>query len=218
MSLAKSGPIRAALPPEAAITLESSKGAADEPKPSPLARQINEQGQLPGKTKIGGNLLEAFDQLNLVAEIAAALLGFIAVFLALSKTDGRFSESDRHFVQALVTTSALAIIFSLAPRSISLFTTDAKAWYAATILAITIGSLNMLLAARQQLRMSRDQAVQIQWVWHWVAWTFAVSGGTLWVLALFDTANIAAYYVGGVSLMIPLCLWVFIGVVFRRFF
>jgi len=44
----------------------------------------------------------AFDQLDLVAEIAAALLGFIAVFLALSKSDGRFSESDRHFIQALV--------------------------------------------------------------------------------------------------------------------
>jgi hypothetical protein len=162
--------------------------------------------------------LEAFDQLDLVAEIAATLLGFIAVFLALSKTDGRFAESDRHFIQAFVTTAALAIILSLAPRALSLFTGDANVWYSATILALTIGSLNMLLAARQQLRMSRDQAVQIHWVWHWVAWAFAVSGGALWVLALFDTANIAAYYVGGVSLMIPLCLWVFIGVVFRRFF
>ncbi len=162
--------------------------------------------------------MEAFDQLDMVAEIAAVLLGFIAVFLALSKKDGRFSESDRHFIQALVTTAALAIIFSLTPRALSLFTADANVWYAATILAISIGSLNMLLAARQQLRMSRDEAVQIHWVWHWLAWTLTVSGGTLWVIALFDSANIAAYYVGGVSLMIPLCLWVFIAVVFRRFF
>jgi len=162
--------------------------------------------------------LEAFDQLDLVAEIAAALLGFIAVFLALSKTDGRFSASDRHFVQALVTTAALAIIFSLTPRVLSLFTADVNVWYAATILAISLGSLNMLLAARQQLRMSRDEAVQIHWVWHWLAWTLTASGGVLWVLALFDTANTTAYYVGGVSLMIPLCLWVFIGLVFRKFF
>ena len=168
--------------------------------------------------KFGGNLLEAFNQLDLVAEIAAALLGFIAVFLALSNTDGRFSESDRHFIQALVTTSALAIIFSLAPRSISLFTGDANVWYAATILAITLGSLTMLVQARQQLRMSRDEAVQIHWVWHLIAWTLAISCGILFVLALFDSANITAYYVAGVSLMTPLCLWVFIGVVFRRFF
>ncbi len=162
--------------------------------------------------------MEAFDQLDMVAEIAAVLLGFIAVFLALSKKDGRFSESDRHFVQALVMTAALAIIFSLTPRALSLFTGDTNVWYAATILALTMGSLYSLLAARQQLRMSRDEAVQIHWVWHWLAWTLTVSGGILWVLALFDSANTAAYYVGGVSLMIPLCLWVFIAVVFRRFF
>lgn len=79
-------------------------------------------------------------------------------------------------------------------------------------------SLNMLLQGWQQFRMSRDEAVQIHWVWHGLAWAIAVSGGTLWVIALFDSADIAAYYVAGVSLMIPLCLWVFIGVVFRRFF
>jgi hypothetical protein len=162
--------------------------------------------------------LEAFDQLDLVAEIAVALLGFIAVFLALSKTDGRFSESDRHFIQALVMNAALAIILSLTPRAISLFTGGANVWYAATILAVTTGSLSAYLQARQQLRMSRDEAGQIHWIWHWLAWTIAASGGLLWVLALFDSANTAALYVGGVSLMIPLCLWVFIGVVFRRFF
>ncbi len=162
--------------------------------------------------------MEAFDQLDMVAEIAAALLGFIAVFLALSKTDGRFSESDRHFIQALVTTAALAIIFSLTPRAFSLFTGAANVWYAATILAVTTGSLSAYLQARQQLRMSRDEAAKIHWVWHFLAWALSVSGGILLVLALFDSANTAAYYVGGVSLMIPLCLWVFIAVVFSRFF
>lgn len=93
--------------------------------------------------------MEAFDQLDLVAEIAAALLGFIAVFLALSKSDGRFSESDRHFIQALVLSSALAIVLSLAPRSFSLFAADATAWYTASILAITLGSLAILLQVRQ---------------------------------------------------------------------
>jgi hypothetical protein len=42
-----------------------------------------------------------------VAEIAAALLGFVATFLALSKADGRFAESDRIFIQAPVLGSSL---------------------------------------------------------------------------------------------------------------
>ena len=54
--------------------------------------------------------MEPFDQLDLVAEIAAALLGFIAIFLALSKKDGRFTESDRHFIQAFVFSASIAII------------------------------------------------------------------------------------------------------------
>ena len=39
---------------------------------------------------------EALDQLDLIAQIAVALLGFIAIFLALPGPDGRFAQSDRH--------------------------------------------------------------------------------------------------------------------------
>ncbi|MCP5089481.1 MAG: hypothetical protein GY949_01010 [Gammaproteobacteria bacterium] len=162
--------------------------------------------------------MEAFDQLDLVAEIAVALLGFIAVFLALSKTDGRFPGSDRHFIQALVMSSALAIVLAIAPRSLSLFITGASVWYAASILAIVLGVLVLFLEARQQFQLSRDEAVQIHWLWHVLAWLLGASSAMLFILALFDSARITAYYVSGVSLLVPLCLWVFIGLVFRRFF
>ena len=162
--------------------------------------------------------MEAFDQLDLVAEIAAALIGFVAVFLALSKKDGRFAESDRHFIQALVMVASITIILSLAPRSISLFTDSANAWFASTILALTLASLNTIMTVRQQLRMSRDEAVQIHWIWHSVAWVLGALSALLVVLALFDSTRVVAYYVAGISLLIPLCLWVFIAVVFRRFF
>ena len=162
--------------------------------------------------------MDAFDQLNLVAEIAAALIGFIAVFLALSKSDGRFSESDRHFIQALVITSALAIVYALVPRSISLFNDNGSVWRTASIVAVILGSVAMFLQARQQLHMSRSEAEKIHWLWHYVAWGLGVSTAILFVLALLDSTKTIAYYVGGVSLMVPLSLWVFSGVVFRRFF
>jgi len=162
--------------------------------------------------------LQAFDQLDLVAEVAAALLGFIAVFLALSRSDGRFSQSDRHFIQALVMTSATAIILALAPRSISLFVADDVVWYAASILAITLGTMAMLLQVSLQRRMAPNEAVQIHWLWHLSAWMLSAASGILFILAIFDSVRTTAYYVSGVSLMIPLCLLVFIGVVFRRFF
>ncbi len=162
--------------------------------------------------------MDAFDQLNLVAEIAAALIGFIAVFLALSKSDGRFSEADRHFIQALVVTSALAIVYALVPRSISLFNDNGSIWRTASIVAVILGSMAMFSQARQQLRMSRGEAAKIHWLWHLVAWALAVSSAILFVLALLDSTRTIAYYVSGVSMMVPLSLWVFVGVVFRRFF
>ncbi len=162
--------------------------------------------------------MDAFDQLNLVAEIAAALIGFIAVFLALSKSDGRFSEADRHFIQALVITSALAIVYALVPRSISLFNDNGSVWRTASIVAVILGSMAMFSQARHQLRMSRGEAAKIHWLWHFVAWALGVSSAILFVLALLDSTRTIAYYVSGVSLMVPLSLWVFVGVVFRRFF
>jgi hypothetical protein len=168
--------------------------------------------------KPGNWILDAFNQLDLVAEIAAALLGFIAIFLALSKTNGRFTESDRHFIQALVLSSSLAVILAIAPRSISLFVADDSVWYVATILAFVLGSLSMTIQIRQQLQMSREEATQIHWTWHFVAWGLGIAGAALFVLALLDNTRTTAFYVGGVTMLIPLCLWVFIGVVFRRFF
>ena len=162
--------------------------------------------------------MQAFDQLNLVAEVAAALLGFIAVFLALSRADGRFSQSDRHFIQALVLTSAIAIILAMAPRSISLFVADELVWHSASILAISLGAMAVLLQISLQLRMESDEAVQIHWLWHFSTWMISFVVGIFFVLAIFDSERTAAFYVSGVSLMIPLCLLVFIGVVFRRFF
>ena len=89
---------------------------------------------------------------------------------------------------------------------------------AASSAAVVLGSAAMFLQARQQLLMSRGEAAQIHWLWHAVAWALAVFCSVLFVLALVDSTNTIAYYVSGVSMMVPLCLWFCVGVVFRRFF
>ena len=162
--------------------------------------------------------MDEFEHLDLVAEIAVALLGFIAVFLALSKPDGRFVESDRHFIQALVLSATVAIVLALSPRVISLFMPVASAWLPATVLAIVLGLLAVFLQARLQIKMSRAEATQIHWLWHFVAWMLCICITIFFVLGLFDSTRISAHFVSGVTLLVPLCLWVFVGVVFRRFF
>ena len=157
-------------------------------------------------------MLDAFDQLDLVAEISATLLGFIAVFLALSKGDGRFSASDRHFIQALVLSSVLAIVLALAPRSISLFIVGDAIWDISLIVGIVLGSLTMFLMAWHHLHMPREEAAKVHWLWHAGAWAFGMSAAVLFLLAALRLSNISALYVGGVTLLVPLALWCFISV------
>ena len=75
-----------------------------------------------------------------------------------------------------------------------------------------------MLQTRLQLSMSREEAVQIHWLWHVGAWALALASAMNFLLALVNDSQVTAFYVSGVSLLVPLCLWVFIGVVFRRFF
>jgi hypothetical protein len=156
--------------------------------------------------------------MNLVAEIAAALLGFIAIFLALSRSDGRFAESDRHFIQAMIMSAALAIVLALSPRALSLFFADAQVWRIAAAVGLALGGTAMSLQIRQQLKMTRDEAEKIHWLWHGVAWSLALLAGAFFILALVDAARGSAYFVAGVSVTILLSLTVFTAVVFRRFF
>lgn len=162
--------------------------------------------------------MDPFDQLGLIAEIAAALLGFLAVFIALSNKEGRFAESDRHFIQALVLCASLTIVLSLAPRSISLFVDNELVWHRSAFLAVVLGALIMGLQVRFQLKMSKEEAAQIHFIWHFGAWGLGAGVSVLFILAVLNPDAATAYYVGGTTLGIPLCLWVFIGVVYRRLF
>jgi hypothetical protein len=163
-------------------------------------------------------LTAAFDQLDLIAQIAVALLGFIAIFLALPGPDGRFTQSDRHFVQALVMSSSIAIVLAIAPRALGFVVAKEAIWQTASWLALGLGLPAFVVEARHQLRMNREESAQIHWIWHWVAWGLAVASSALFLLAVISDGKTVAYYVGGVTAIVPLTLWVFAGVVFRRFF
>ena len=162
--------------------------------------------------------MDSFDQLGLLAEISATLLGFVAVFIVLSRGDGRFAESDRHFIQALVQSSVFAVLLALIPRALSLYGFDVSVWKIATIVAIIVGSGIMVLMARAQMSMSREEASKIHWGWHVSSWGMGFAAAGLLFLGLVQSAYAAAFYVSAASIMVVLALWSFVAVVFRRFF
>jgi|APSaa5957512535_1039671.scaffolds.fasta_scaffold46402_2 hypothetical protein len=158
------------------------------------------------------------DQLYLVAEIAAAILGFIAVFIALSKENGRFSESDRHFIQALVLSSILAIVLALTPSSLRLFFSEEVVWQYSVYLSIALGSIVSILMAWEQLHMSTTETRSVNWLWHVPPWGMAIAVMTSLAFAVVQDANYVEAFVISATLMIPLSLWCFTAIVFRKFF
>ena len=160
---------------------------------------------------------DAFEHLGLVAEISATILGLIAVFLAISRSDGKFSAADRHFVQALVLSSAFAVVFALLPSALSFYLTEGV-WRASFIIAGFFGFSITIIMAYTQFRMPKEEAASVNVLWHVFPWTL----GTLATVAMAWALTTGDYEIGNyviaMTSMIGLSLSCFIAIVFRRFF
>ena len=161
--------------------------------------------------------MDAFNQLELIAEISATLLGFVAIFLALSNKEGRFSESDRHFVQGLVLCSTSCIVVGIAPRALSLFLESTLWTYSLIIFAIG-GVIVSAIMAWTQIKMSPEEKAGLHVIWHVPSWTLAFITSVLVVAGLAQTHQASAYYVAAASVLMAIAIWCFIAIVFRRFF
>lgn len=169
-------------------------------------------------TGIAMSFDSAFGQLTTMAEISATLLGFIALFLFLSKSDGHFEEADRHFIMALVLNSVTVVVLALTPQILNLYETGEDIWIIATTVALVIGSSSAAYQGRVQWKMSRDEATKIHGGWHTGAWSMAAVTAFFIVAGLFGYLDAKAAYVTAVSLMLAVALWCFVAIVFRRFF
>ena len=160
---------------------------------------------------------DAFEHLGLVAEISATILGFIAVFLAVSRSDGKFSAADRHFVQALVLSSAFAVVFALLPSALSFYMDDGV-WYSSLIIAGFFGISITFIMAYTQFRMPKDEAASVNALWHVFPWTLGTVATVSIAFALLTGKYEIGSYIIALTSMIGLSLACFIAIVFRRFF
>jgi hypothetical protein len=158
------------------------------------------------------------EQLHLVAEISAAFLGFIAIFVALSNDQGRFSGSDRHFIQTIVLASSLAIVQSFIPQTLLLYFDEAAAWFYSLVLAGFGGLVFAILMGLEQWHMPKEEAVKVNMLWHVPPWCLGLLIFSLMNYAIFTGDSVQAAYITSATLTIPMSLWCFIALVFRRFF
>ena len=162
--------------------------------------------------------MNPYVQLGLVAEISATYLGFIAVFIIFSRDDGRFAESDKHFVQGLVITATSAIVFALLPRVLVNFLPEQQVWEYSISTALCLGVVISSYQAWSQFIMPDEEAQKVHWGWHVPGWTFAVLAMILFAAAYLDFVSDIAGYVAGITLLLAVSIWCFIAIVFRKFF
>ncbi len=162
--------------------------------------------------------MSEYDHLGLIAEIAATLLGFVSIFLVLSGKNGRFSKSDRHFIQAFVLCSAFAIMFGILPGVLSTISSDAFAWHTSRNLGLVCAVVITYIMLRHQLTMSSEESSDYSWWWHIPSWSLGSLGTAFNLMTFLQPQYLTGYFTLGVSCMIPISLWCFIALVFRRYF
>ena len=156
--------------------------------------------------------------MELVTEIAAASLGFIAIFIAVSNDKGRFTGSDRHFIKAQVLASSTAMVVSLSPSTLMLFVSEAAAWNYTLYLNLSLGSVMGILMGLEQKHVILNREEGESLLWHIPPWSIALCLFTLGVYALYTGEKVEEVVIASATLYIPLSLWNFVALVFRRFF
>jgi len=162
--------------------------------------------------------VDAFSHLAVIAQVSATLLGFVAVFIVLSNKNGRFSQSDRHFIQAMILSASYAFFLALMPGMLSYFFSGSMMWVPSLAAAATVGLCSAVFQAWEQYKMTPEEAAKIHWAWHVIAWGMAVIMLLLMIFGLFGVADPAAMYISTATVSVILALWSFIAVVFRKFF
>lgn len=160
----------------------------------------------------------AVQQLGLLAEIAATYSGFIAVFVIFAGQDGRFTESDKHFIQAMVLNCAFIVTFALLPRVLIISLPEQTVFNSVAVFAACVGAVMAMIIARDQMSMPEEEAEKVHVFWHCVGWALGISAFSSILVGLIYPQHIVVLYIAGLSFVLLNAIWCFIAIVFRKFF
>ncbi|MGR8949380.1 MAG: hypothetical protein ACU84Q_15150 [Gammaproteobacteria bacterium] len=162
--------------------------------------------------------MDSLEQLGLLAELAIALLGFIAVFSIFARQDGKFAASDKHFIQAMVLNCAGIGVFAVLPRVLWNFMEPERVWEFCVGTAVIFGAGITFHIARDQMNMPKEEAEKVHFMWHVIAWSIGAGAFLFLISPYFGVTSFLAAFIGGVSLLFINAMWCFVAIVFRRFF
>ena len=157
-------------------------------------------------------------QFGLLAELAIALLGFIAVFTIFARTDGKFADSDKHFIQAMVLNCAGISALAVLPRVLSHIVESERVWEICVATGLVLGTIIATHIARDQIRMSKEEAEKVHVMWHVVGWSLGTLAFAFLISPYFGWLSFLAAFMAAMSMLFFNAMWCFVAIVFRKFF
>ena len=158
--------------------------------------------------------------LSIIAEVGAAFMGFIVIFTALSRRDGKLSGSDSLRARALMKAAVLVTLLSLSPIAVyELGVTEDKLWriqnWAAVFFLAVMIVFQRLGERRAEGAWLKEMGVltaMVAWITVLVSMVIFVVGG----LELFNLSSSGLYILGLITILGTASL-AFISIVTQRF-
>ncbi len=103
-------------------------------------------------------MLNATEQLSLIAELGVGFIGFVAIFLIFARREGRFSPYDSLRVRLIITTSLVAVFMALLPLVLALTVlSPATIWRGSSLAFVAVTVSISAVIARIQLALPPEE-------------------------------------------------------------
>lgn len=163
--------------------------------------------------------MSATDELTLIAELAVAFVGFLAIFLIFARREGRFSPPDSLRVRSILISSLFAMFLALLPLMLHLYGMRPSAlWRTVSATGLIVGMLVGVGIARRQLALSPEERSAVGTVHTLVAWGLFTAAAVLFAgnaLGVFG-APTAAPYVTALVCALGVATSNFVTIAFQR--
>ncbi len=165
-------------------------------------------------------MLNATEQLSLIAELGVGFIGFVAIFLIFARREGRFSRVDSIRVRTMITSSLVAVFMALLPLVLALTVlSPATIWRGSSLvfLAVTV-SMGAVIARIQLALPPEEQAPAGSHMNRRVSWGSTTLAGSLLVAnSLGGFGEPSAFpYVASLVLALGIATSNFVTVAIRR--
>ena len=129
-----------------------------------------------------------------ISQLGAVFAGFIAIFTAFTKQDGRLSPAESLRVRSMLYASFLTVLGALWPLVVSAYgITDPDLWRRSAMLFLLTGLFAIADAARHNLSLEGSQRAKVGKIHFFVSWGLVAAAVTLVALTALGYGSAGHY-------------------------